>query len=691
PAFNKSTLGRICNDAEVQAFVQTVTEQLIAKVKAEIPDANETEVPSMLLNFAKLVVKRPVILGLAGKETENGPPIYGFAILDAGGQKGEIAAAIEQLQTLDQNNNIEEKNVGGLKMHGPAHDGGVPGYWGWVDNYFIFAMNDGEGLGVKRLQQPRTATPDSLTMIPTNDDIFAAYVDCRKVGSLVETIAEQESATDMLALVSTAIDTLGLKDVRTLSSSARFEGANLVFSESMEVPQPRKGLFESLKPVDVKMFDLVDGRALRAGVFNCDMSVIYDTIMSAIKAVAPPQVSADIDKAIAQVQSQIQVDIRKDILGSLASPGVYYSLPGGTITEAPGGGFVAIAELKDAAALEKGLESLAKLATSMGGSSVQITSQPQDDGKVLHTCVIAPLAIVQVMPCWMITDDHILVASNPTLHKLALARLNSPKTAPGSIRTVAGFKAATANLPENLTYLCYTDSKVQFKQMMLALQGMWPMANMFAAGAGFKLPPMLPSLTEIIDDMGPSVQYSWYDDKGLHAVYRGSGAEISMGTVAGGAMGAGIALPALARARSQARQAVSRNNLKQIGLVLHMYAMDNDGRFPESIDQAKDYYKDARILDSPRKPTDFDGPSYIYIPGHSSKTEDSGQYIITYENPEFCDGKINALFIDGHVEALEPDKFLERLKSTYELLGKEMPEIKFKEAKSGGSPFPFLQ
>ena len=43
------------------------------------------------------------------------------------------------------------------------------------------------------------------------------------------------------------------------------------------------------------------------------------------------------------------------------------------------------------------------------------------------------------------------------------------------------------------------------------------------------------------------------------------------------------------------------------------------------------------------------------------------------------DDKINTLFLDGHVERLEKERFLSLLKSTYEHLGKPMPEIKFKE------------
>ncbi len=45
---------------------------------------------------------------------------------------------------------------------------------------------------------------------------------------------------------------------------------------------------------------------------------------------------------------------------------------------------------------------------------------------------------------------------------------------------------------------------------------------------------------------------------------------------------AAMLLPALSRAREKARQVVSQNNLKQIGLAMFMYAQDYDGYIPPS-------------------------------------------------------------------------------------------------------------
>jgi prepilin-type processing-associated H-X9-DG protein len=163
---------------------------------------------------------------------------------------------------------------------------------------------------------------------------------------------------------------------------------------------------------------------------------------------------------------------------------------------------------------------------------------------------------------------------------------------------------------------------------------------------------------------------------GIYTRYQGPGIEVSFSSVAGVSVGMGILMPALAKARDQARNVADMSNLKQIGLGLMMYAEDHQGEWPANLEQAKSYFGSPKVLESLRKPKDFEGPSYVYVGGQPKGT--APRNIVVYENPEFCTDRIDVLFLDGHVEAMNPEAFRSGLKSTYERLGREMPEIKFK-------------
>ena len=89
---------------------------------------------------------------------------------------------------------------------------------------------------------------------------------------------------------------------------------------------------------------------------------------------------------------------------------------------------------------------------------------------------------------------------------------------------------------------------------------------------------------------------------------------------------AAILLPALARARESARRASCMNNLSQIGVALHMFAQENEGRLPWSggnlnadclADLSGDYLStvqvflcpsDSRARDYPRSKEEESGP-----------------------------------------------------------------------------------
>jgi prepilin-type processing-associated H-X9-DG protein len=100
-----------------------------------------------------------------------------------------------------------------------------------------------------------------------------------------------------------------------------------------------------------------------------------------------------------------------------------------------------------------------------------------------------------------------------------------------------------------------------------------------------------------------------------------------------------------------------------------MYADDHKGKYPDTLDELIPYLKSRRrnndvrsILQSPRKPKGFHGPSYILVKGLT--TASSGSTILIYENPAFCNRYNNIVvgFVDGHVETMRLSYFREMLK-----------------------------
>ena len=677
PAFEKTILNQIWKDPGTQTFYQAIRKELTAKFEQEINDPNASKDVSTVLNFVGLVTERPFIFGMAQKQAQEGPPLYGFAILDAGQRKVEIAAALTKLEAMAGEGDIVDVKIGSVTLHGPKDDNGVPVYWGWVGNYLVFAINDGEGLAFKYLQGApmNRPMPNYLQKVPGNNDALAVYFNPEKVLQLVGAIAKAEGGEEDFNIVKAVIKELGVDKIKTMTSRVGFEGPNLIVNELIEIPQPRTGIFANIKTIDMKTFDMVDARAMSAVAFNCDMAGIYDTVIKTMRTAAliAGEDFTEVEKAIAEKEDELKFKIRDGLLESLNGQVLIYAIPGGIMEQSPQGGFVIVAGLKDAKLWEETLAAIGKFATENSNGMVQISSQVQN-GKTVHTWAVMPLAMAQVMPCWAVSGDKVIIASNLVICNLAIEQADSGKN---SIRSTEGFKKATANLPENLLSLQYNDSKVQFNQTMMSIQQVWPMLTMAAANAGIKLPFVLPSLTGIAEKMEPSIQYSWYDTLGLRSHYNGAGIEQSIGAVAGAAVGIGVMMPALAKSRQQALRITSATNLKAIGKAMILYANDYNDKFPPNLQELVEKCDlPPQALESKRKPKGFTGPSYIYITG-----QDASMYagnIVVYENPAYCTDGLNVLFLDCHVQWMKPDEFIKDLKETYQRLGREMPEIKFK-------------
>jgi prepilin-type processing-associated H-X9-DG protein len=683
--FGKTAPGKIWNDQGVQSFYRAIKTELLDQIKQESRDPNIAEQVNLVLHCVQLALSRPLVVGVAQVDVKEGPPVCAFAIVNAGPRKTEFTAALGKIAATMDEDDIVDIEVGSLKMSRFRTQESL--YWGWVEDYLVIAVNDAQGTVARCVASPKTTMGPVFGSVPGSNDGLVAYCNYTRAGALIALTVQKEDGVKEASRVTAFASSLGFTAIRAMVARVGFVGPDVVGDGLLEMVMPPTGMFAACKPVDPSWLAAVDARAMAVTAVNVDVAALYDLFMNTVKMVSPDEGYPEIRKGIAGFETTAKVQIRKGLLDSLAGPIVFYTLPAGTMAEAPRGGFVTIAGLKETRHFEKAVTALGDFTGSKSNGMLQISSQTRDDGRIVHVWAVAPLALMGLMPSWSLANDHVVIGSNTQLCDMGVKQLVAKGPDTKSLLDTDGYKKVAAGLPKGLVSLAYTDSRVQLDQTMMQLQQVWPMLTMAAMQKGIKLPVMLPSVTEISRDLGPSCEYWYLSPEGLRWHYRGSGIEPSQVSVGGVAMGMGILMPAMARVRQLSFRMTSGTNLSSIGKACLIYANDHDDKLPPDLQSLVDNAElPSKCLESKRKPSNFDGPSYIYIPGQT--TEMYPGNIVAYENPAFCEDGVNVLFLDSHVEFMKPQDFRRELGETCGRLGRPVPDVKFKGEMKGKPPAP---
>jgi prepilin-type processing-associated H-X9-DG protein len=138
---------------------------------------------------------------------------------------------------------------------------------------------------------------------------------------------------------------------------------------------------------------------------------------------------------------------------------------------------------------------------------------------------------------------------------------------------------------------------------------------------------------------------------------------------------AGMMLPALSQTREKARRISCASDLKQIGLAIRMYSMDNKEQFPDKngargleMLRSGKYLENVKIYTCPSshskvndgKPLTEENVDYVYVGGYNESS--SPDTPIAYDKPKNHIKYGNILFADGHVQGYAGANWMDNIK-----------------------------
>ncbi|NLH18025.1 MAG: hypothetical protein GX455_15730 [Phycisphaerae bacterium] len=687
PAFDQSSIGQIWNDPDVQSFYTQIRDLILTAIRKGLADSGtqaDNEI-TWVCDLAKEVIQSPIAAGVIEVPAENSPDMpFGLTlVIDAAKRKDKLQPLIDQFEQEAAKNGttIVDTKIGDIPLK-TVEDADIPAVWGWAQDYFVLLFNTVSPEVLKNLKAPSTKA-NPLSRLPGNGDLFAAYCDFQKIAGIVSRSMETEGDTATLETVRKVMDTLGVRKAQSLTVRAGISGKDLIVDKWFNVPAPQTGIFTAMKPIDRKLFARTDARSMTTMAWNVDLGVLYDVIIKAVETTMDnEQDRQEMHKAIEDFQAKAGIQIRQGLLASFDGSMVLQAYPTLVMTEVPAGGFALVAEMKDAALFEKQINALIeRFGKDLKPETLQVRTGKLEGGQSQTFLINPVMSMMQIVPNWVVDNNRLILTTNPNLTTNLLKQYAADKPAFAPLSDDKTFQAVISKLPANASFLRYSDTAVSSRQVYQQLQQMWPMIMGIASGQGVNVPTMLPDIQEQLNALGKSVAYGYLDKTGFRTHYQGSGLEAT-GSVAGGAAALGILMPALNKTKTIAQRVVAGTNLKAIGTACHIYANDHQDKFPPNLEALiEECDLSPKSLESPRKPKNHSGPSYIYIEGQTTSNPIGN--ILAYEDPAFIkDGMVNVLFIDGHSEAMKMEPFRAALKKTYEQLGRPIPE----ESKSDSPP-----
>lgn len=475
------------------------------------------------------------------------------------------------------------------------------------------------------------------------------------------------------------VQACGIQNLKALAATSRFADGGIRDTVYLHAPGSRGGVVPPAgRSLDLAVLKCVPGNASLLSMVRVDPGAQAAHLLKLLR-------NTDADayqratEAIAQAEEMVGFRIQEDLLASLGTQFVFSHSRFESVL---------MVEVRDQAKFEQCLTKLASLGGDRAGmleGGPTVWRELDYAGQTIRHLDIGA-APVPVSPSYAFYSGYAVLGLYPQTLKSFLSRM---KNGDGALTDNEGFTQVCGKFLKGcdaVSYMAADSQLVGFYNLLVAaahaLHGvkevelraeLMPHPSLLA-------PHLFDCANGCVND-ADGVLFEHFSPVGslgsLLGVVGALGDMTQMsagGTVAVGAVAAGIMMPALARARGEARKAVCKSNVKQLGLGIMMYTMDYDENLPQKLEDLYDDYISADnifVCPTDTSPMEIGKGlkcSYHYV-GRLSKLTDPS-VIILYDKRGSHDGGRNVLFYDGHVEWVAEWQLKDRLQESFELVRK---------------------